>query len=100
VHLPFALRASLRLFKIAPGDFVCPSCGARRMVELAAHLVDHVFPEVPIRQRRLRRHGGLRAAPSRVLEVEQRRSSCRDDPPLIAQILAHVRRRELLPASG
>jgi len=28
----------------------CPSCGARRMVESAAHLVDHVFPEVPIRQ--------------------------------------------------
>jgi hypothetical protein len=48
--LPFALRASLRLFKIAPGDFVCPSCGVRRMVESAAHLVDHVFPEAPIRQ--------------------------------------------------
>jgi ribosomal protein S27E len=28
----------------------CPSCGARRMVESAAHLVDHVFPEVPVRQ--------------------------------------------------
>jgi len=28
----------------------CPSCGARRMVESAAHLVDHVFPEAPIRQ--------------------------------------------------
>ncbi len=25
--LPFALRASLRLFKIAPGDFVAPSAG-------------------------------------------------------------------------
>jgi hypothetical protein len=47
--LPSALRASLRLFKIAPGDFVCPSCGARRMVESAAHLVDHVLPEQPIR---------------------------------------------------
>jgi hypothetical protein len=31
--LPSALRASLRLFKIAPGDFVCPSCGARRMAD-------------------------------------------------------------------
>ena len=28
----------------------CPSCGARRMVESAAHLVDHVFPEAPLRQ--------------------------------------------------
>ena len=28
----------------------CPSCGARRMVETSAHLVDHVFPRVPVRQ--------------------------------------------------
>lgn len=28
----------------------CPSCGARRMVESAAHLADHVFPEQPVRQ--------------------------------------------------
>jgi ribosomal protein S27E len=28
----------------------CPSCGARRMIESAAHLVDHVFPEEPVRQ--------------------------------------------------
>jgi hypothetical protein len=28
----------------------CPSCGARRMVESAAHLVDHVLPEAPVRQ--------------------------------------------------
>ena len=28
----------------------CPSCGARRMSETAAHLVDHVIPEVPVRQ--------------------------------------------------
>jgi ribosomal protein S27E len=28
----------------------CPSSGARRMVESAAHLVDHVFPEAPVRQ--------------------------------------------------
>jgi hypothetical protein len=28
----------------------CPSCGARRMVECAALLVDEVFPEQPIRQ--------------------------------------------------
>jgi hypothetical protein len=28
----------------------CPSCGGRRMADTAAHLVDWVFPEVPIRQ--------------------------------------------------
>jgi len=28
----------------------CPSCGVRRMVESAAHLVDHFFPEAPVRQ--------------------------------------------------
>ncbi len=40
----------LRLaFSINPSGF-CPSCGARRMVESAAHLVDHVFPEASIRQ--------------------------------------------------
>jgi ribosomal protein S27E len=31
----------------------CASCGARRMVEIAAHLVDHVIPHVPVRQRGL-----------------------------------------------
>jgi len=29
---------------------VCASCGGRRMTERAAHLVDHVFPDVPVRQ--------------------------------------------------
>ena len=28
----------------------CPSCGGRRMADVAAHLVDFVLPEVPIRQ--------------------------------------------------
>lgn len=28
----------------------CPSCGARRMSHTAAHLVDHVIPQVPVRQ--------------------------------------------------
>ena len=28
----------------------CPSCGARRMPQTAAHLVDHVIPHVPVRQ--------------------------------------------------
>ena len=29
---------------------VCAGCGGRRMAECAAHLVDHVFPDVPVRQ--------------------------------------------------
>ena len=28
----------------------CPSCGARRMAQTAAHLVDHVIPRVPVCQ--------------------------------------------------
>jgi len=28
----------------------CPSCGARRMAESAAYLVDEVIPQVPVRQ--------------------------------------------------
>ena len=41
---------------------VCPSCTTRRMAEMAAHLVDHVFPRLPVRQwvlsfpKRLRYH--------------------------------------------
>lgn len=27
-----------------------PVCGARRMSQIAAHVVDHVIPQVPIRQ--------------------------------------------------
>jgi hypothetical protein len=32
------------------GRGVCPSCNARRMVEVAAHLTDHVLPALPVRQ--------------------------------------------------
>ena len=32
------------------GRGVCPSCNTRRMVETAAHLCDHVFPRLPVRQ--------------------------------------------------
>jgi len=44
------------------GRGVCPSCTTRRMAETAAHLVDHVFPRLPVRQwvlsfpKRLRYH--------------------------------------------
>ena len=34
------------------GRGVCPSCNARRMVETAAHLCDHVFPRLPVRRKR------------------------------------------------
>jgi hypothetical protein len=34
------------------GRALCPSCNTRRMVETAAHLVDHVFPRLPVRQGR------------------------------------------------
>jgi hypothetical protein len=43
-----------RLDRLVPfsckGRAVCSSCAGRRMAERAAHLVDHVFPEVPVRQ--------------------------------------------------
>jgi hypothetical protein len=32
------------------GRSLCPSCGGRRMADTAAHLVDRVLPEVPVRQ--------------------------------------------------
>ena len=32
------------------GHGICPSCNARRMVEIAAHLVDHIFPKAPVHQ--------------------------------------------------
>ena len=32
------------------GRGLCPSCGARLMLDVATHFVERVFPEVPIRQ--------------------------------------------------
>ncbi len=32
------------------GRGFCPRCGGRRMAERSAHLIDHVFPDVPVRQ--------------------------------------------------
>jgi transposase-like zinc-binding protein len=32
------------------GRALWPTCGGRRMAERAAHLLDHVFPDVPVRQ--------------------------------------------------
>ncbi len=57
---------------------VCPTCMARRVAETAAHLVDHVFPSLPMRQwvisfpKRLRyflqRDPAVRSAALRVIE--------------------------------
>jgi len=32
------------------GRALCSSCNARRMAETAAHLIDHLFPPLPVRQ--------------------------------------------------
>ncbi len=32
------------------GRGICPSCNQRTMVETAAHLIDHVLPQVPFRR--------------------------------------------------
>jgi hypothetical protein len=42
------------------GRGFCPSCGGRRMADTAAHLVDRVLPEVPMRQWVLSLPFGLR----------------------------------------
>lgn len=42
------------------GRGLCPSCGGRRMADTAAHLVDRVLPEVPVRQWVLSLPFGLR----------------------------------------
>jgi hypothetical protein len=37
-------------FSCCRGRGFCPSCGGRRMSQLATHLVDRVIPHIPIRQ--------------------------------------------------
>ncbi|MBN8507362.1 MAG: transposase [Burkholderiales bacterium] len=68
----------------------CPSCGARRMSQTAAHLVDHVIPHVPVRQWVL-----SLPIPLRVLLAAQ--------PELVTPVLQVVQRvvtRHLLTAAG
>ena len=68
----------------------CPSCGARRMSQTAAHLVDHVIPHVPVRQWVL-----SLPIPLRVLLAAQ--------PELVTSVLQVVQRvltRHLLGAAG
>ena len=49
VHCPTCSRDLLVAFSCKGRGF-CPSCGGRRMAEIAAHLTDHVLPDVPVRQ--------------------------------------------------
>ena len=49
---------------------VCPSCNTRRMAETAAHLVDHVFPLLPVRQ-------WVPAVPKRLRTFLQRARRCK-----------------------
>jgi hypothetical protein len=68
----------------------CPSCGARRMSQTAAHLVDHVIPHVPVRQWVL-----SLPIPLRLLLAAQ--------PELVTPVLHVVQRviaRHLLDAAG
>jgi uncharacterized protein (DUF983 family) len=68
----------------------CPSCGARRMSQTAAHLVDHVIPHVPVRQWVL-----SLPIPLRLLLAAQ--------PELVTPVLQVVQRvvtRHLLAAAG
>ena len=53
----------------------CPSCGARRMAQTAAHLVDHVIPHVPVRQWVL-----SLPFPLRLLLAAQPKPELRDEP--------------------
>jgi hypothetical protein len=46
----FTCGADLLVPFSCKGRGFCPSCGGRRMAESAAHLLDHVLPEVPVRQ--------------------------------------------------
>jgi len=71
------------------GRDICPSCATRRMVETAAHMIDHVLPRVPFRQwvlsvpKRVRWHlrekpeaaGGLLKVFLRAVETMVRRRS-------------------------
>jgi hypothetical protein len=55
---------------------LCPSCGSRRMVETAAHLVDTVLPGVPYRQ-------WVVSVPKRVRWFLKHRPEALDPVPLV-----------------
>jgi len=73
----------------------CPSCGGRRMADTAAHLVDRVFPEVPVRQWVLSLPFALRyrlaydaSLLSDVMQI------------FVRTVFASIRRRARIPASN
>ncbi|MBL8805110.1 MAG: transposase zinc-binding domain-containing protein [Planctomycetes bacterium] len=49
VHCSRCMRDELVAFACKGRGF-CPSCCGRRMADTAAHLVDHVLPQAPVRQ--------------------------------------------------
>jgi len=53
------------------GRGFCPSCAGRRMAETAAHLVDAVIPEVPVRQWVLSLPYDIRFALARIDEMRR-----------------------------
>ncbi|XYI04161.1 transposase zinc-binding domain-containing protein [Sorangium sp. So ce1128] len=55
----------------------CPSCSARRMCDSAAHLVEHVLPDVPVRQWVLTAPPEVRRGHRRNLRRASRRSRVR-----------------------
>jgi len=77
------------------GRAVCPSCGGRRMADTAAHLVDRVFPEVPVRQWVLSLTYGLR------YRLAYDSSLVRDVLQIFVRaVFASIRRRAGIPASN
>jgi len=73
----------------------CPSCGGRRMADTAAHLVDRVFPEVPVRQWVLSVPYALR------YRLAYDSSLVRDVLQIFVRtIFASIRRRAGIPASN
>jgi hypothetical protein len=73
----------------------CPSCGCRRMADTAAHLVDHVFPEVPVRQWVLSVPFSLR------YRLAYDSSLVRDVAQIFVRtVFASIRRRAGIPASN
>jgi Transposase zinc-binding domain len=73
----------------------CPSCCGRRMADTAAHLVDRVFPEVPVRQWVLSVPFALR------YRLAYDSSLVRDVLQIFVRaVFASIRRRAGIPASN
>jgi hypothetical protein len=77
------------------GRSLCSSCGGRRMADTAAHLVDRVFPEVPVRQWVLSLPFALR------YHLAYDSSLVRDVLQIFVRtVFASIRRRARIPASN